>query len=342
MVDVVENYPDPPPLKEIIDENIPKQSSIENSDASVSPTDKKLKALARVSDISPTGKLPSHIIYLLELGMTLEALREVIRKFPAFSYYSLEGKIKPVVEFLLNLGVPKSDIPTILTKRPQLCGISLTENLIPTMAFLEDLGVDKKQWAKVIYRFPALLTYSRQKLQATVDFLYEMGLSAESVGKVLTRCPHIISYSVEDKLRPTADYFRSLNVDVSLLLHRSPQTFGLSIEANLKPLTKFFLERGYTLEDVATMISRYGTLYTFSLPDNLMPKWEFFQTMVYPKTELIKFPQYFGYSLESRIKPRYEIMRKCEVQLLLNQMLSLSDDDFHILLEKKMQRKASR
>ncbi|KAL8462309.1 hypothetical protein ACS0TY_033384 [Phlomoides rotata] len=344
LVDVVENYPDPPPVKEKLDED-PKLPAIENSDALASPsipTDKKLKALARVSDISPTGKLPSHIVYLLELGMTLEALRDVIRKFPAFSYYSLDGKIKPVVEFLLHLGVPKSEIPTILTKRPQLCGISLTENLIPTMAFLEDLGVDKKQWAKVIYRFPALLTYSRQKLQATVDFLYEMGLSAESVGKVLTRCPHIISYSIEDKLRPTADYFRSLNVDVSLLLHRSPQTFGLSIEANLKPLTKFFLERGYSLEDVATMISRYGTLYTFSLADNLMPKWEFFQTMVYPKTELIKFPQYFGYSLEARIKPRYEIMRKCGVPLLLNQMLSLSDDDFHILLKKKMERKASR
>ncbi|KAL0381804.1 UNVERIFIED_CONTAM: Transcription termination factor MT, chloroplastic [Sesamum angustifolium] len=201
--------------------------------------------------------------------MELEAIREVIRKFPAFAYYSLEG-------------------------------------------------VDKKQWAKVIYRFPPLLTYSRQKLKATVDFLYEMGLSADNVSKVLTRCPNIISYSVEDKLRPTADYFRSLGVDVALLLHRSPQTFGLSIEGNLKPVTEFFLERGYSLGDVATMISRYGALYTFSLPENLMPKWEFFLTMVYPKTELIKFPQYFGYSLEDRIKPRYETMRKCGVQMKLN------------------------
>ncbi|KAL0461764.1 UNVERIFIED_CONTAM: Transcription termination factor MT, chloroplastic [Sesamum latifolium] len=282
LVDVVENFPDPP-VKEKSEDNVQKQPLAENSVASVSPStptvdSRKLKALARVSDVSPTGKLPSHIVYLIELGMELEAIREVIRKFPAFAYYSLEGKIKPVVEFLL------------------------------------DLGVDKKQWAKVIYRFPPLLTYSRQKLKATVDFLYEMGLSANNVSKVLTRCPNIISYSVEDKLRPTADYFRSLDVDVALLLHRSPQTFGLSIEGNLKPLTEFFLERGYSLEDVATMISRYGALYTFSLPENLMPKWEFFLTMVYPKSELIKFPQYFGYSLEDRIKPRYETMRKCGVQ----------------------------
>ncbi|XP_042001490.1 transcription termination factor MTERF5, chloroplastic-like [Salvia splendens] len=342
MVDVVENFPDPPVIEKL--EEVVKQPVVENSVASVSPPipttvdAKKLKALARVSDILPTGKLPSHIVYLVELGMELEAIREVIRKFPAFAYYSLEGKIKPVVEFLLDLGVPKQDIPTILSKRPQLCGISLTDNLIPTMTFLEELGVDKKQWAKVIYRFPPLLTYSRQKLQSTVDFLYGMGLSAENVSKVLTRCPNIISYSVEEKLRPTAEYFRSLDVDVAPLLYRAPQTFGLSIEGNLKPVTKFFLERGYSMEDVATMIQRNGALYTFSLPDNMMPKWEFFLTMVYPKSELVKFPQYFGYSLEERIKPRYEIMTKCGVKLLLNQMLSLSEEDFHKLLKKKMEK----
>ncbi|XP_051113452.1 transcription termination factor MTERF5, chloroplastic [Andrographis paniculata] len=345
LVDVVENFPEPP-VKRKTEENVQKQNAIEVPAPSVSPSipavdSKKLKALARVSDITPTGKLPSHIIYLVELGMELEAIKEVIRKFPAFAYYSLEGKIKPVVEFLIDLGVPKTHIPTILSKRPQLCGISLTENLIPTMAFLEELGVDKKQWAKVIYRFPPLLTYSKQKLITTVDFLYEMGLSAENVSKVLTRCPNIISYNVEDKLRPTAVYFQSLGVDVAVLLHRAPQTFGLSIEANLKPVTEFFLENGYSLGEIATMVSRYGALYTFSLPENLKPKWEFFLTMVYPKSELVKFPQYFGYSLEDRIKPRYEIVRKYGVEMLLNQMLSLSEDDFRKLLDKRVQKKAS-
>ncbi|KAL6507268.1 Transcription termination factor mterf5, chloroplastic [Orobanche gracilis] len=344
LVEVVENYPNPP-VKEKIEENIEKQLVMDNPPAAVSPSipklsSKKLKALARVNDIVSTGKPFSHIIYFLDLGMELEAIREVIKKFPAFAYYSLDGKIKPVVEFFLNLGVPKEDIPMILSKRPQLCGISLTENLIPTMVFLEELGVDKMQWAKVIYRFPPLLTYSRQKLRATVDFLYEMGVSTENVGKVLTRCPNIISYSIEDNLRPTADYFRSLDVNVACLLHRSPQTFGLSIEANLKPITNFFVEKGYTLEDVATMISRCGNLYTYSLPLNLQPKWEFFQTMVFPESELVKFPQYFGYSLENRIRPRYGIMRQCGVKLLLNQMLSLAGDDFQTLLKKKMQKKS--
>lgn len=297
------------------------------------------KATSRVTNNTETPNLPPHVVYLEELGMELEVIKEVIRKFPAFAYYSLEGKIKPVVEFLLDLGIAKSDIPVIITKRPQLCGISLTENLIPTMAFLEDLGVDKKKWAKVIYRFPALLTYSRSKLQATVDFLYEMGLSSEDVGKVLTRCPSIISYSIDEKLRPTSEYFDSIGVNPAVVMSRYPQVFGLSVETSLKPVTDFFMQKGYHIADVALMASRYGAIYSFSVEDNLLPKWEYFLTMEYPKTELVKFPQYFGYSLEDRIKTRYEVVKESGVRLLLNQVLSLSDEDFYKLLKRKVKKK---
>lgn len=334
LVDLVENFPNAPPPA--------KQKALAPVSPPVSTLDsKKLKAISRVSELDSSGDLRPQILYLIELGMDLEKIKLITRRFPAFSYYSLEGKIKPVVEFLLDLGIPKAQIPIILGKRPQLCGISLSENLIPTMTFLENLGVDKTQWAKVIQRFPAVLTYSRQKVKQTVDFLYEMGLSAESIGKVLTRCPNIISYSIEEKLRPTAEYFRSLGVDVSVLLQRCPQSLGCSIEANLKPVTDFFLERGFTVEEIGTMISRFGALYTFSLTENLIPKWEFFLTMDYDKSELVKFPQYFGYSLEERIKPRYARVKVHGVKLLLNQVLSLSGSNFENVLKKKIEKALS-
>ncbi|RYQ86549.1 hypothetical protein Ahy_B10g106216 isoform A [Arachis hypogaea] len=333
LVDVVENYPNPP-VKEKPAVQVPPPTPIIDS--------KKLRTVSRVNAIDTTaGNLRPHIVYLIEFGMSIEQINGIIRRFPSFAYYSLEGKIKPVVEFFLELGVPKEDIPTILTKRPQLCGISLSENLKPTMKFLESLGVDKKQWAKVIYRFPALLTYSREKVEESIDFLRESGLSDDNIGKILTRCPNIVSYSVEDNLRPTANYFRSLGVDVGVLLFRCPQNFGLSIEANLKPVTQFFLEKGYTLDEIGTMISRFGALYTFSLSDNLIPKWDFFITMGYPNSELVKFPQFFGYSLEERIKPRYARMKRAGVRLLLNQVLSLSSRNFEEALEKKLKKNSS-
>ncbi|XP_057982177.1 transcription termination factor MTERF5, chloroplastic isoform X2 [Malania oleifera] len=174
LLDVVENFPNPPTKERSVAPVLLTNSTLDY---------KKQKAASRThaSETGPEGNLRPHILYLIELGMELEQIKKIIRKFPAFAYYSLEGKIKPAIEFFLDLGVPKSDIPSILIKRPQLCGISLSENLIPTMTFLENLGVDKKQWAKVIYRSPAFLTYSRQKMNTTVEFLREMGLTAENI-----------------------------------------------------------------------------------------------------------------------------------------------------------------
>ncbi|KAL0381805.1 UNVERIFIED_CONTAM: Transcription termination factor MT, chloroplastic [Sesamum angustifolium] len=69
LVDVVENFPDPP-CQGKSEENVQKQPFGRNSVASVSPStpsvdSRKLKALARVSDVSPTGKLPSHTLSTL-------------------------------------------------------------------------------------------------------------------------------------------------------------------------------------------------------------------------------------------------------------------------------------
>ncbi|BAS79628.1 Os02g0602400, partial [Oryza sativa Japonica Group] len=152
----------------------------------------------------------------------------------------------------------------------------------------------------------------------------------------LTRCPHIMSYSVNDNLRPTAEYFQSIGADAASLIQKSPQAFGLNIEAKLKPITEFFLERDFTMEEIGTMANRFGIIHTLSMEDNLLPKYEYFLTMGYPRNELVKFPQYFGYSLEQRIKPRYARMIDCGVRLILNQLLSVSDSRFEDILRKRM------
>ncbi|XP_058227786.1 transcription termination factor MTERF5, chloroplastic-like isoform X2 [Rhododendron vialii] len=342
LVDVVENFPNPA-TEERSAENLSIPSLEEEPVVPVSApittlNSKKLKALARLTDDGLTGKPPPHIIYLTALGMEIEVIKEVTSKFPSFAYYSLDRKIKPVVEVLLDLGIPKSDIPTILSKRPHLCGVRETEKLlIPTLTYLKNLGMDKKQLIKAIRRFPALLTCSRQKLESSIDLLYELGLPAENLGKVLTRGPQILGLSVET-LKARAKYFHSLGVDVGSLLYRHPTIFALNIETHLKPLMEFFLERGFSTSDIASMISRFGSLYTFSLSNNIMPKWEFFSTMCYPKSDLVKFPQYFGYSLELRIKRRYAIMRESGVTLSLHRLLRLSDADLDEVLKQKMEK----
>jgi mTERF domain-containing protein, mitochondrial len=196
------------------------------------------------------------------------------------------------VDFLFDLGVPKHDIPRIIQRSPQLCGISLTQNLKPRMLYLESLGVDKTKWAKIITRYPLLFPISRQKIKSVVDFLLELGVPEENVGKTLTQWPNLLSFSVEVevevdveevKLQPASEYFSSLGVNVPFLIQKYPQNFGLSIEAKLKPTTVFFEEKGFSIEEIGTMVNKFRSLYMYNLGDNLVPKWEYFLTLGYCK-----------------------------------------------------------
>eukprot|EP01018_Ginkgo_biloba_P031802 Gb_15845 [translate_table: standard] len=296
------------------------------------------RVLAKETRYVADEQLHPSLAYLLTFGLDLEQIKVLVHKFPSLVTYSKEGKIKPTVELLLESGITQSDICKIILKRPQLFGCSLTDNLKTVVAHLESIGVEKSSCAKMIAKFPAILMYSQRKIQLLFDFLSEKGISAPDIGKILTRCPQIVSYSIDNNLRPTAAYFNSMGVDVSTLIFRSPQTLGLSVEYNIKPVTNFFLDLGFSLKDVSTMVSRFGTLYTYSLEDNLFPKWSFFVCIGRSKSELVQFPQYFGYSLEERIKPRQKRLEQCGVFLNLNRMLSSCESEFERLLEREMKK----
>ncbi|KAL9275939.1 Transcription termination factor MTERF5, chloroplastic-like protein [Drosera capensis] len=339
LIDMIEHFPHPPPEVKSAPQTPSLKLDQDQEKLPVLAIDfMSSRAMARVSKSVRVEDLPPHVIYLIELGLDVEKIRAITRKFPPFSYYNLERKVRPLVKFLLELGVPESDIPRVIYRSPQLCGISLSKKLIPTMKYLEELGVDNKKWSKLILRFPAMVAFSQRKINSTVSFLTEMGLSKEAIGKVLTRCPNIVGSSVEDKLRPAAKYFKSIGVDVAVIAQNCPQILSVSVEGNLRPKTEFFLEKGYNIEEIVLMIHRSGTFYACSLSRTVKPKWEFFLSMGYPRSELVKFPVYFNLSLEGRIKPRYALMKACGLRWTLSRLLSASDISLEKAVKAKMEK----
>lgn len=296
------------------------------------------KNIMKPTKLESGGHLHPSLAYLLTFGLDLEQAKVLVGKFPSIVSYSIDRKLRPMVELLLELGIPQSDIHKIILKRPQLFGLSLNDNLKSTIAYLESLGVEKLYWARILVKFPALLTYNKRKIKGVFDFMLGIGIPSSDIGKILTRFPHIVSYSVEENLRPTAAYFKSIGIDPGHLAFRSPQTFGLSVDANIKPITGFFLDAGFSIKDISTMVTRFGTLYTYSLADNLRPKWDFYSCMGRSKSELVRFPQYFGYSLEERIKPRQKRLEQYGVVMSLNRMLSTTEIKFERLLERQITR----
>ncbi|KAL2649907.1 hypothetical protein R1flu_018035 [Riccia fluitans] len=281
------------------------------------------------------GKLPPAVSYCLGIGMTSEQVNDVIQRFPAFAHYSVEGRIMRVIDYILELGCSPSTIPKVIMKRPQLFGCSVEENLKPTARFLESHGIEAERWAKIMVNFPQILTYSRTKLQLIIDFLSEIGIPQCTVGRVLSRFPHLVGYSLDAKLRPMAAYFKMIGIpDFSLVVIRSPQTLGLSLEKNIKCTVDFFLGLGYSIEEVAVLVNRFPQILGLNVDNNLLPKWKYFTKMRRKHSELIDFPQYFGYSLEKRIQPRHAILENRGYTWTLNRMLSTTEKGFQTHLKR--------
>lgn len=112
-----------------------------------------------------------------------------------------------------------------------------------------------------------------------------------------------------------------------------------SVEYTLIPKIEFLVGLGLGYEDVRYMVLRSPGLLTFSVENNFRPKAEyFFQEMGGELEELKRFPQYFAYSLEKKIKPRHKMLVEHGFKLSLADMLTVSDGEFKAQLVERLWR----
>eukprot|EP00249_Psilotum_nudum_P019401 c27233_g1_i2 orf=250-1797(+) len=323
LIDVLLHFPNPPPLRTYSHKPAPSKGNPQEG-----------RALS-ANRIHYSGSLNPAFSYMHAVGLTPEQIQVLARKFPSIASYSPEKKMKPVVDLLLSLGISQSGICKIFLKRPQIFGCSLEENLKPTMIYLESFGVDRKRWPLILVRFPAMLTYSKAKIQQVIEFLYETGLSSMSISRVLNRFPHVVGYSVDENLMPTVKYLKTVGIkDVCAFLINSPQVLGYSIAGNIEPTIHFLKGLGFTQEEVQIILNRYPQVLGLAIEGNLCPKWEFFVQTGWPKSQIVAFPQYFGYSIHKRIKPRFGKVISNRLFWTVNRILSSSDSEFQRLLFK--------
>lgn len=87
------------------------------------------------------------------------------------------------------------------------------------------------------------------------------------------------------------------------------------------------------------MVVRSPGLLTLSIQNNVVPKVKYFlEEMEGDVAELKRFPQYFSFSLEGKIKARHRLLVEHGFWLPLSEMLKVSDGEFNArLVEMRLQ-----
>lgn len=275
--------------------------------------------------------------FLKGLDVDKQDIGYVLMKYPELLGFKLEGTMSTSVAYLVSIGVSPRDIGPMVTQYPYFLGMRVGTVIKPIVDYLVSLGLPKKILARMFEKRAYVLGYDLEEcIKPNVDCLISFGIRREALASVIAQFPQILGLPLKAKLS-SQQYFFNLKLKIdpdgfARVIERMPQIASLNQNVIMKPVD-FLLGRGIHALDVAKMIVKCPQLVALRV-ELMKNSYYFFKTeMRRPVKELVEFPEYFTYSLESRIKPRYQRLQSKGISCSLGWFLNCSDQRFEERLQ---------
>ncbi|XP_048433485.1 transcription termination factor MTEF1, chloroplastic-like [Pyrus x bretschneideri] len=201
---------------------------------------------------------------------------------------------------------------------------------------LSSMGIERSAQGRILDMYPQLLTVDpHSALYPIFDFLLtEVRIPFPDIRKSIIRCPRLLVSDLDSQLRPALKFLTELGFSGrSSITCQTTVLLVSSVEFTLLPKIEYLQNLGLSYEEVVNMVIRSPGLLTFSINNNYKPKVDFFlEEMKRDVAELKRFPQYFSFSLEGKIKPRHRLLVEHGFSLPLREMLKVSDGEFNARL----------
>lgn len=279
-----------------------------------------------VVDLVPVVK------YLQGMDIKPNDIPQVLEKYPEVLGFKLEGTMSTSVAYLVGIGVARREIGGVLTRHPQILGMRVGRTIKPFVDYLESLGIPQLAVARLIEKRPFILGFGLEdRIKPNVESLLEFNVRKSLLASVIAQYPEIMGIDVQTRLCTRRDFLNSIiqldPVGFGRVVEKMPQIVSLNNTAILKHLD-FLKERGFSLEQLRKMVMACPQLLALNL-DVMKLSFDYFQgKMARPLDDLVSFPAFFTYGLESTIKPRHALITKKGLKCSLAWFLNCSDEKF--------------
>ncbi|XP_052173691.1 transcription termination factor MTEF1, chloroplastic-like isoform X2 [Diospyros lotus] len=238
-------------------------------------------------------------------------------------------------EKLLYLQRLKVNPAKVLEKNPNIRSAPFA-SLKSVEQCLSSMGIERSAFGRIFEMHPQLLTCDPYyDLYPVFDFLLnDVHIPFHDIRTSIVRCPRLLICSVDGQLRPALHFLEQLGfVGQHAITCQTTVLLVSSVENTLLPKLNYLQGLGFSYEEVAVMVLRSPGLLTFSIANNFQPKAEYFLKEMNGDLAVLKrFPQYFSFSLEGKIKPRHRLLVENGFSLSLPEMLKVSDGEFNARL----------
>ncbi|KAG8385900.1 hypothetical protein BUALT_Bualt03G0093200 [Buddleja alternifolia] len=279
-----------------------------------------------VVDLAPVVK------YLEGIDIKPNDIPRVLEKYPEVLGFKLEGTMSTSVAYLVGIGVARREIGPVLTKYPEILGMRVGRVIKPFVEYLGSLGIPSLAVARLIEKRPHILGFGLdERVKPNVKFLLEYNVRQTSLAGVIAQYPEIIGIDLEKKLESQRGFLSSIielgHEDFGRVIEKMPQIVSLSDKAIVRHVN-FLKECGFSLEQVKRMVVGCPQLLALNV-DIMKRSFDYFKsTMDRPLDDLVTFPAYFTYGLESTVKPRHKMIMRKGVKCSLGWLLNCSDEKF--------------
>ncbi|KAI3732419.1 hypothetical protein L1987_63624 [Smallanthus sonchifolius] len=279
-----------------------------------------------VVDLAPVVK------YLEGMDIKPNDIPRVLEKYPEVLGYKLEGTMSTSVAYLVGIGVSRREIGGLLTKYPEILGMRVGRVIKPFVEYLENLGIPTLAVARLIEKRPHILGFGlADQIKPNVKLLTEFGVREASIFSVIAQYPEIIGLDLGLKLPKQQNFLASLvdltREDFGKLIEKMPQIVSLSSVAVVKHVD-FLKSCGFSEKQVKKMVVGCPQLLALNM-DIMKLNFDYFQgKMGRELDELVDFPAFFTYGLESTIRPRHQMVAKKGLKSSLAWLLNCSDVKF--------------
>ncbi|XP_021714854.1 transcription termination factor MTERF4, chloroplastic-like [Chenopodium quinoa] len=296
-----------------------------------------VKNYPQVLHASVVVELVPVIRFLRGLDVEKEDIGYVLQKYPELLGFKLEGTMSTSVAYLVSIGVNPRDIGPMVTQYPYLLGMRVGTMIKPLVEYLVSLGLPKKILARMFEKRPYVIGYDLQEtVTPNVECLISFGISREKIPLIIAQYPQILGLPLKAKMS-SQQYFFNLKLKIhpegfARIVERMPQIVSLNQHVIMKPV-EFLIARGIPAEDVAKMLLRCPQVVAMPLVIMKNSFYFFKSEMGRPIKELVEYPEFFTYSLESRIKPRYQRLQSKGIRCSLAWFLNCSEKRFEERLQ---------
>lgn len=279
-----------------------------------------------VVDLAPVVK------YLQGVDIKPNDVPRVLEKYPEVLGFKLEGTMSTSVAYLVGIGVARREIGGILTRYPEILGMRVGRVIKPFVEYLESLGIPTLAVARLIETRPQILGFGLQeRVKPNVNSLLEFEVRQASIPSVIAQYPEIIGIDLGSKLLSQRSFLSSIidvgPKDFGRVIERMPQVVSLSNKPILMRVD-FLKDCGFSIEQARKMVVGCPHLLALNL-DIMKLSFDYFQNkMDRSLDDLVTFPAFFTYSLESTIKPRHGMVARKGLKCSLAWLLNCSDEKF--------------